>query len=35
MSGPDFWIVDVMTEANLVVVCWELNRHCGGLGLMV
>ena len=35
MSGLSLWIVDVMTEANFVVVCWELNHHCACLGLMV
>ena len=35
MSGPGFWIIDVITEANFVVVCWELNCHCACLGLTV
>ena len=26
---------DVMTEANFVVVCWELNCQCASLGLTV
>ena len=35
MNGPGFWIVDVMMEANLVVVCWKLNSHCASSKLTV